>query len=423
MSPYCALSMTKPMLCVGGMSVDIVEQCETGPWEGEKLRSVETRWQRGGHASNVSFVLRLLGAQVEFFGVLSRSSMLRDILIEMERNGIDLSHCPRTDENPAFTTVINVRKTGCRTILQCSRNFPYVTIEDFRKLDLSLYGWVHFEARNKLDIIPMIRAILDYNNGRTDRIQISLKVDSCYKENIDLFDMCDYLIFSRELALDLGWQSVQETCLQLDKVLPLPYSINVRRPCIICSWGPLGAGCLDNKGKYYELAASTKQKAKDTYGVGECFTAAIIYALYVREMSLADAVALGNRVAGHKATSSGYNHIATLDTYPVTLTNVIEHRSENVSEDDAAENVICRKFMNRIIQPSDGKLATKLLQRFDRSNYGPAPAVKDSSSDSEPDLHKEPTPEPMPSSSIRKSGYRLSNISRKSVQLRVKRLR
>ncbi|XP_023161501.2 ketohexokinase-like [Drosophila hydei] len=334
------LSITKPMLCVGSMSVDIVEQCNSMPADKRDHLSVDARWQRGGHASNVSYVLRLLGAQVEFLGVLSRSSMLREILQEMERINIDLSNCPRTDKNPAFTTVVIDRKTGCRSILECSRKFPYIGIEEFKKLDLNRYGWVHFEARNKLDIIPMMRAIHNYNSGRTDHIKISLKVDGCFNENKDLFDMCHYLIFSRQLALDLGWQSVRETCIELDKTLPLPRSILMRRPSIICSWGPYGAGCLDAHGQYFDLPLPAGRKPIDTYGVGECFTAGVIYALYLRQMPLAAAVTFGNRVAVFKTTRSGYNHIAQFQHYPVTISND-DKSSELYSEGDESDDFTC----------------------------------------------------------------------------------
>ncbi|TDG49735.1 hypothetical protein AWZ03_003973 [Drosophila navojoa] len=411
----CALSITKPMLCVGGMGVDIVEQCNSMPAGKSDHLSVEAHWLRGGHASNVSYVLRLLGAQVEFLGVLSRSSLLREILAEMEHINIDLSHCPRTDKSPAFTTVVIDRQTGCRSILQCSRKFPYIGIEEFKKLDLDRYGWVHFEARNKLDIIPMMRAIHNYNSGRTERIKISLKVDGCYNENKDLFDMCHYLIFSRQLALDLGWRTVKETCLGLDKTLPLPHSIQVRRPNILCSWGPYGAGCLDTNGQYYDLPLPAGRKPIDTYGVGECFTAGVIYALYLRKMPLPAAVAYGNRVAVFKTTRMGYNHIAKFQIYPVTIDND-DKKSERYSEDES-EQYICRKYRNRQFETSDGILSTKLMNRFEVIE----PEENVSNANSELEIQPEDLTASMmgQQTTRRLSKRRTSHGRRKSVALRV----
>ncbi|EDV97116.1 GH16650 [Drosophila grimshawi] len=374
MSPSGALSVTKPILCIGRLSIDLLTVCANGSDAGALHSCLEAQWRRGGHSSNVSIQLHMLGAQVEFFGMLSRSSLLIEMLQEMRRCNIELSHCPRTDEEPDISTIWKAQKTGCRTILYSdSQKFPYVTFEDFKLLDLGVYGWVHFEARNVRETIRMMRAVWDYNNGRTaaERILISLKVtyDVCFKEIIDLFDMCDFVIFSRQLAQQLGWQTPKETCLQLDKKFSLPRSFHVRRPCLICGWGLSGSGCLDALGKYYELPANICGDPVDAYGAGNCFAAAVIYALYLRQMTLPDAVAFGNRLAGHKVTSSGYNHLSKLNTFPVDTVHDDTHRASNMPEDEEVDGHISRKYLERSIESSNGVLSTKLLQPFNPNDY------------------------------------------------------
>ncbi|KAL7734927.1 hypothetical protein ACLKA6_011197 [Drosophila palustris] len=364
MNQYCALSVTKPVLCVGSLSMDLITLCDNLPEEGVDQTCSKVHWQRGGHSSIVSFVLSLLSAQSEFLGMLSRSELLNAIITEMQGRGIEMEHCPKTDEDPGFSTIMVAKKTGLRAVVHCNRNFPYCSFQDFQKLDLSIFGWVHFEARNVRETVQMMRAVADYNNDKKERILMSLRVSSCYRENRDLFDMADYVLFSRQLAMQLGWRSARETCHQLDADLRLPRSIKAHRPCFICSWGPLGAGCLTGAGVYHEMPPYIAKRVVDTHGAGACFTAAFIYATYIREMNLSDAVQFANRVAGHKITNYGYNHIAKLNIYPADVAKAEDVLSAHVSEDSEAEEVICRKFMNRPIVYSDGKHSTRLLGEY-----------------------------------------------------------
>lgn len=193
---------------------------------------------------------------------------------------------------------------------------------------------------------------------------MSLRVNSCYRENRDLFDMCDYVLFSRQLAMQMGWQSASETCHKLDADLRLPRSIKMHRPCFVCSWGPQGAGCLTGAGIYHEMPPYIAKRVVDTHGAGACFTAAFIYATYIREMNLSDAVEFSNRVAGHKISDYGYNHISNLNIYPIDVVNPEDVLSAHVSEDSEAEEYICRKYLKRRINYSDGQYSTRLLGEF-----------------------------------------------------------
>ncbi|KAH8371656.1 hypothetical protein KR093_008361, partial [Drosophila rubida] len=363
MNQYKALSVTKPVLCVGTLSLDLLTMCNELPEPGGFIDSLETYWQRGGHSSTVSFVLSLLSAQSEFLGMLSRTPLLSAIITEMQGRGIEMMHCPKTDDDPGFSTVIMAKKTGASSIIHCNRRFAYCTYADFKQLDLSTFGWVHFEANNVGETLKMVRAVLDYNNGRKEPILTSLRVNSKYWEHRCLIDMCDFVLFSRQLAMQLGWRSARETCEQLDFDLRMPRSIHIKRPCYICSWGPKGAGCLTGDGVYHNMPPYKPAKIVSTHGAGACFTAAFIYATYIRDMNLSDAVEFANRVAGHKIGNFGYNHIARLNIYPSNVSKLDGDMAlVHYSEDSEDEQVICRKYMNRKVKYSDGKYATQLLE-------------------------------------------------------------
>lgn len=43
--------------------------------------------------------------------------------------------------------VIINSENGSRTIIHSNKNLPDLTVEDFKKLDLSCYSWIHFEVK------------------------------------------------------------------------------------------------------------------------------------------------------------------------------------------------------------------------------------------------------------------------------------
>ncbi|XP_043071374.1 ketohexokinase isoform X3 [Drosophila grimshawi] len=296
-----------PVLCVGCTVIDFVTINDNFPEEDTDRRCLDGFWQRGGNASNVSTVLRLLGSDVDFFGMLSHAGAFRVLLDDLHRRGIDVQHCPHTEMDPPFSSVIIVKATGSRTIVHCNKNYPYVTWQDFSKIDLKRYGWIHFEARKASETIKMMRAVQEHNRMNEERIIISLDFESLFEANLPLCGLCDYVVFSKELANQQGWQTAQETCTEL------AHRVKPNCPSIICPWGNTGAVCLDattqnlHNGPAYE-----PKQIVDTLGAGDSFMAGFIYATYALRQSLPDAVDLANRVAGHKISQFGYDHIAQL---------------------------------------------------------------------------------------------------------------
>lgn len=299
----------KPILCVGCTVIDFVTLSRSYPKEDTDGRCLDGNWQRGGNASNVCTVLRKLAADVAFFGMLSKSPAFSVLLEDLRRCGIDITHCCQTDKDPPFSSVIIAQDTGSRTIVHCNKNFPYITWEDFVKIDLRLYGWVHFEARHPEETIKMIQSVREHNTRHKESIVISLDFESTYERNLELCGLCDYVVFSKELAMKQGWMAAEEACLELARVLH-----SSRQPTIICPWGSTGATFIDNSRNCQTVEAYKSEMVVDTLGAGDSFMAGFIYATYTLRRSLRDAIEFANRVAGYKITKFGYDHIAELRT-------------------------------------------------------------------------------------------------------------
>ncbi|KAH8239528.1 hypothetical protein KR032_005206, partial [Drosophila birchii] len=317
MSKCYALSVNKSVLCVGCTEVDYINTVEKADFKVDSSRTQKGIMVRSGRSSNVSTILRLLGARVELFGVLTSNPMYRIILDDLEHRGIDISHCTFTNESPPFSIIVQELFTRRVTAVYCDKPFPYVTAEDFRKLDLDQIGWVSFEGRCPAETCDMIRVVLDYNNDReeADRIIVSLQIYNAFDTLVDLIGMCDYVILTKFIAEQQGWTSPQMACEGLHSVMRMPRSINIRRPCFVVPWSNLGAGCMTPDGNYFELPAHKAKKIVDRVGDTDCFTAGFIYANFVGQRQLVNAVDFANAVASHKLAYVGFDCLGSFKVH------------------------------------------------------------------------------------------------------------
>ncbi|KAH8270262.1 hypothetical protein KR018_006351 [Drosophila ironensis] len=302
------MSQGKPILCVGHTVIDFVTITQTYPSEDTDRRCLDGFWQRGGNASNVCTVLRALGSKVDFFGMLSKSVAFRALLEDLRKREIGTKHCPETEKDPPFSSIILTQDRGTRTIIHCNKNYPESTYEDFSQIDLSQYGWVHFEAHNPSQVSKMIASVREHNRRTGQSIRISLDFESRYDLNLELCQPCDFVVFSKELASQKGWTTARETVEGLAADLP----VNAPRPTIICPWGSDGAVCLDASGNFHKVPAHKPAKIVDTLGAGDTFMAGFIYGTLVAQRNLTDAIDFANSVASHKISGFGYDHIAQL---------------------------------------------------------------------------------------------------------------
>lgn len=69
------------------------------------------------------------------------------IVEDFKTSNIFIDNCVYYDTCDAPTSVVIINQSnGSRTIIHCNNNLPELTLDDFKKLDLSQYSWIHFEA-------------------------------------------------------------------------------------------------------------------------------------------------------------------------------------------------------------------------------------------------------------------------------------
>ncbi|XP_016129542.1 ketohexokinase isoform X3 [Sinocyclocheilus grahami] len=294
----------KKILSIGLVCLDIINVVDKYPEEDTDTRCLSQRWQRGGNASNTCTVLSLLGAPCAFMGSLAPGPVADFILNDFQMYKIDISLLLEHAECsfPASVVISSVM-TGSRTILHMNRNLPDVSVEDFSKVDLSQYKWIHWEGRNADEQVKMIERVREYNSKQEEknRITISVEIEKTREPLYQLFPLGDLVFVSKDVAQHFGFTSAAAA-------LKGFYGRLRKGATLICAWAEKGADAMGPDGVIIHSDAFPPEKLVDTLGAGDTFNASVIYSLS-NGGSLQDALTFGCQIAGKKCGVHGYDGI------------------------------------------------------------------------------------------------------------------
>ncbi|XP_014229868.1 ketohexokinase-like [Trichogramma pretiosum] len=273
------------ILCVGLSCLDIVQICKNYPKEDTDQRCIDLRYQRGGNASNNCTVLSKLGQPCEFLGVLSNEQFSQFLQDDMRSHKIDFSHCPIIEDIGCPKSVVLLSlSTGSRTIIHHNQSNVEIKLQDFEKLNLEDYSWIHFEGRNISEVILMMQHIEAYNKSLTQKetedskestqqpITISVEIEKMKVELLDLLPYADIAFVSKDFAKSRGYTNMSETlkCVSKDAKTGVT---------IFSAWADRGAMARAPDGTIIQSPAYPPHKIVDTLGAGDTFNSAILYYL------------------------------------------------------------------------------------------------------------------------------------------------
>jgi len=267
------------VMCVGTATLDIINRVARYPAEDSEVRALTQSRRMGGNAANTAVVLAQLGAQVFWVGNLAQATEIVDQ--SFARHGVDASLAVRIPDAVTPTSYVLLSEaSGSRSIVHF-RDLPEYRAEDFLKLDLRRFSWVHFEGRAIDQLLPMLSRVRG-----VCRLPVSLEVEKPRAGIEEMFEQADLLLFSQDYAQAQGFSDAPA----LLHSLP-------RGVLATCAWGAQGAWAIDHDGRLLHAAAPLLESVLDTLGAGDVFNAAMVHALgsgRTVEQSLRAAVALAS---------------------------------------------------------------------------------------------------------------------------------
>ncbi len=279
------------VLAIGTATLDIINLVDRFPREDEEVRAAGQRRVRGGNAANTLVVLSQLGYGCGWAGVVADEPDSRPILADLERYQIDTAASVRHAGGKAPTSYVCLsRATGSRTIVHF-RDLPEYTAEDFGRIELDAWDWIHFEGRN----VPEVARMQARVKQRSPGLRSSLEVEKPRPDIQTLFAGSEVILFSRAYARACGHED-GAAFLQSMRT----HTGSAR---LFCAWGERGAFAMDKRGQLYRSPAFPPSEVVDTLGAGDVFNAAVIDGMLQgrpTERVLADACRLAGRKCGRQ---------------------------------------------------------------------------------------------------------------------------
>jgi ketohexokinase len=284
------------ILGIGIATLDIVNTVDGFPAEDTEVRALNQQLRRGGNCTNTLVVLSQLGHRCTWGGVLAAEADGDHIRADLARHRIDLDTVSTLAQGKVPTSYITLnRRNGSRTIVHY-RDLPEFGYEDFTRIELHDFDWMHFEGRN----VAETRRMLARAKALSPATPRSVEIEKPRADIEQLFTDADVLLFSRHFARAGGYDDPHRFLTDIADKTP-----NVIRAL---AWGEAGAYALDPAGRLLHNPAYPPPRLADTLGAGDTFNAGIIDAL-LDGKDIDQALHAACRLAGRKCGYEGLDFI------------------------------------------------------------------------------------------------------------------
>ncbi|MBU0656570.1 MAG: carbohydrate kinase [Gammaproteobacteria bacterium] len=280
------------ILTTGNATLDIVNVVDHYPQEDEEMRALNKWVDTGGNAANTARVLASHRHRCDWAGVLANDADGGRIAESLLASGIGLDYATRQQgESPVSCITLNSRN-GSRTIVH-HRQLAELLAEDFARIPVERYDWLHFEGRNVVELGKMLAHTRDNIFDQP----VSLEIEKVRDGLEELVPQVDLAMFPRAYAQAQGFSDAESFL----------HDRQNRHGTVwmTCTWGDQGAWAIDQLGVVFHAPAMQVEKVVDTVGAGDTFNAGLIHALATGRL-LEEALHYAVELAGRKVQQYGF---------------------------------------------------------------------------------------------------------------------
>lgn len=284
------------ILGVGIATLDIINSVPHYPSEDEELRATKQQFCRGGNVTNTLTVLSQSPHQCFWAGVICNDANAQFINTDLKENHINTQYCKIIENGSTPTSYITLnQQNGSRTIVHY-RDLPELLCEDFKKIPLHDFDWIHFEARVISENIKMIQWV----KQQFPKTPVSLEIEKPRDGIKDILQEADMYLYSKHFATAIGFED-GESFIKSRADLQ-------QNKDIICTWGEKGAYANTTQDGFIHQPAFTLNKAVDTLGAGDTFNAGIIHSR-IKQYSWKDSLQIACQLAAKKCGQQGFTNL------------------------------------------------------------------------------------------------------------------
>ena len=290
----------KKVVVVGSINMDLVTRCKRAPKGGETLFGEEFSQVSGGKGANQAVAIGKLGTNVIMLGKIGKDSFGKDMLVSMEKNGVNIQHIEEGEKATGIAKII-VEESGQNRILVVAGANSEVDKEYIDR---------HLAAIKESDIVVTQLEIpietVEYTLKKAKEFgKITILNPAPARELSDeIIKNSDFIIPNEsELALITGM--AVETEEEIKKAGKKLLDMGVKN--LIITLGSKGSLHL-NRDKC-EFHSAYKVKAIDTTAAGDSFIGGV-----VRELNgdnISEAIEFGTKVSAIAVTKKRCTNINT----------------------------------------------------------------------------------------------------------------
>ncbi len=285
------------ILLTGIATLDIINTLDHYPAENTEVRVQKQHMQCGGNACNSAVVLKQLGVSTHLLSNRAADNHASEIFSFLQQQGIHTDLCPvqLSGSTPVSHIILNT-KNASRTICHY-RDLAELAAADFIKLDFSAFDWLHFEARNCIELKKMLHHVQPLN------IPVSIELEKPRDSIAEIMPYAQLLLISRPFAESQGFHSATDCLQHFAKKFP--------DKMITCTWGEQGAWAYTRSSIIHQPAATITNPV-ETLGAGDTFNAGIIASL-LKQHSLPHALCFASQLAANKCRQNGFEQLIIPD--------------------------------------------------------------------------------------------------------------